>query len=309
MRPNCAMQFSPIVATAPQRRRSRRIPARSKNRRPLARLRANGAVHRSGPDGSNHRGSALTATGPGSTPARMDDRQIATTPGRTWTDAFDSYEGVLRSIVERYPAPELLELGGGRWPGFRLNQMPPNTKSYTVNDLNEDELARLPPGYDKACFDVSGDSAGFESRYDVVFSRFLGEHVRDGLAMHRNVHRVLKPGGTAFHLIPTLYALPFVMNRLLPERLGQKILSIVAPSRDISPKFPAYYSWCHGNTAAMRRMFRDVGYSKVEIINYYGHFYYDKIPVVRTIERNFRKLAARKNWSWCASFAYIIAHK
>ena len=227
---------------------------------------------------------------------------------RTWLDALHNYEATLRSIVSEYPHADLLELGGGRWPAFRLSQFPDSLRSYTVNDVSEQELSLLPEGYEKACFDVAGDASRFEGRYDVVFSRFLAEHVKDGRAMHRNVYEVLKPGGVAFHLIPTLYALPFVINRLLPERFGQKLLSL-SPSRDISPKFPAFYSHCFGDTAGMRRMFENIGYREVEIRNFYGHAYYEKLPGLRELERWFASLASKMNWSWCSSYAYIIARK
>lgn len=227
----------------------------------------------------------------------------------SWLEAMHGYDDTLRSLVASYPNADILELGGGRRPSFRLSDMPTNLKSYTVNDISESELSLVPDGYDKACFDVSGDASAFEGRYDVVFSRFLAEHVRDGRAMHRNVHKVLKPGGVAFHLIPTLYALPFVINRLLPERIGQKVLDIFSPRREISPKFPAYYSQCYGDTRAMRRLFKDIGYERVEIRNFYGHFYYETIPGLRDLEKWFSELAARHQWSAVSSYAYIFAFK
>ena len=229
--------------------------------------------------------------------------------GKSWLDAMHGYDDTLRSIVARYPKADILELGGGRWPSFRLAEMPDNLRTYTVNDISDAELALVPEGYDKACFDVAGSASAFENRFDVVFSRFLAEHVRDGKAMHRNVYKVLKPGGVAFHLIPTLYALPFVINRLLPERVGQKVLDAFSPRREISPKFPAYYSHCHGDTRAMRRMFEDLGYSRVEIRNFYGHFYYENIPGLRGLEKWFAGLASRKQWSSVSSYAYIFAYK
>jgi SAM-dependent methyltransferase len=229
--------------------------------------------------------------------------------GRSWLDAMRGYDDTLRSVVSRYPQADILELGGGRWPSFRLSELPKNLRSYTVNDVSSEELSLVPDDYRTACFDVSGDASAFEGRYDVVFSRFLAEHVKDGRAMHRNVHKVLKPGGVAFHLIPTLYALPFVINRLLPERIGQKVLDIFSSRREISPKFPAYYSQCYGDTAGMRRLFKNIGYERVEIRNFYGHFYYEEIPGLRELERWFSELAARHQWSAVSSYAYIFAFK
>lgn len=240
----------------------------------------------------------------------LGDTPLTALPSRTsWLDAMHGYDDTLRSIISRYPKADVLELGGGRWPSFPLSELPNNLRSYTVNDVSEHELSLVPEGYDKACFDVSGDASAFEGRYDVVFSRFLAEHVRDGKAMHRNVHQVLKPGGVAFHLIPTLYALPFVINRLLPEQVGQKVLDIFSPRREISPKFPAYYSQCHGDTPSMRRMFHEIGYDRVEIQNFYGHFYYERIPGLRNLEKWFAGLASKKQWSSVSSYAYIFAYK
>ena len=188
--------------------------------------------------------------------------------------------------------------------------MPHNVRSYTVNDISADELALTPPEYDKALFDVTGDIGEFAGQFDVVFSRTLMEHVRDGQAAHRNVLALLKPGGVAFHLAPTLYAAPFVLNRLLPEALSRAALHTFFPHRrSAKPKFPAYYSWCFGNRAKMSGMLRNIGYRDFEIINFYGHNYFKKIPVVRAVDRAFSSLAERKDWSSFGSFVHMIARK
>lgn len=226
-----------------------------------------------------------------------------------WEAAMLGYGDEIKALVARYPAARILELGAGRWPSFQLEDMPSTIESYTVNDISPAELSLLPEGYDKACFDVSGDAEHFAERYDVVFSRFLAEHVPDGIAMHRNVHRVLKPGGVAFHLIPTLYALPFIINKIAPERLTRAILRVLSPRRSISPKFPAYYSACYGSPSRMRAMLKEIGYSRIEVRTFYGHFYYEKIPLLRTVHKHFSSVAARRKWHHLASYAYIRAVK
>ncbi|WP_447728373.1 class I SAM-dependent methyltransferase [Sphingomonas koreensis] len=229
---------------------------------------------------------------------------------KLWSTAIDEYPDALRSFVAGYEGGDILELGGGRRPSFSLDDMPVRLNSYTVNDISADELAVAPPEYRKACFDVSGDVTNFEGMYDVVFSRFLAEHVQDGYAMHRNVYAVLKKGGVAFHLIPTMWASPFVVNQLLPEALGRKILTTFFPIRKtVSPKFPAYYSKCRGNTKSMREMFQEIGYADVEIREFYGHYYYDKLPGLKQLDNFAGAVAARNSWSWYTSFAYIIARK
>jgi hypothetical protein len=188
--------------------------------------------------------------------------------------------------------------------------MPSSINSYTVNDVSESELALTAPEYRKACFDVSGDVSNFLGRYDVVFSRFLAEHVADGKAMHRNVYSVLKPGGVSFHLIPTLYSSPFIANIILPETLAHNILVKLRPHRaTIAPKFRAYYSYCYGDGRKMRALFHEIGYSKLDIRMFYGHPYYDKIPVLRDFD-NFASAVASRNESIpYSSFAYVKAYK
>ncbi|MBN8808849.1 MAG: methyltransferase domain-containing protein [Sphingomonas sp.] len=228
---------------------------------------------------------------------------------KSWETGMLGYGDVLKGIVASYPHAGVLELGAGRRPSFTLEEMPSSIRSYTVNDISAEELALLPEGYDAARFDVSGDASNFRDQYDVVFSRFLAEHVADGEAMHRNVYQVLREGGAAFHLIPTLYAVPFVINKFLPERLTSWVLAKFAPRRAINPKFPAYYSMCYGNPDKMARKLTEIGYKKVEIRNFYGHFYYEKIPVLRSVHRWFSDLAARREWTSLSSYAYIKAYK
>ncbi|QIG79554.1 class I SAM-dependent methyltransferase [Stakelama tenebrarum] len=229
---------------------------------------------------------------------------------QSYRAAFGEYAGTLRQLVSQYPDARVLELGGGRKPSFALNEMPDNIASYTVNDISADELAMAGEEYDKACFDVIGDVSGFEGQFDVIFSRTLIEHVRDGVMMHRNIHRLLKPGGVAFHMAPTLYSPPFVVNKLLPETLSEKILYALTPHRQQKKsKFPAYYSWCLGNRDKMTRMLTAAGFSKVNIRTFYGHGYFDKVPIARELDNAVSMLAAKRDWSPLGSYAHITTYR
>ena len=182
--------------------------------------------------------------------------------------------------------------------------------SYTVNDIDPTELDRTSPEYDKACFDVTGDVSAFEGQFDVVFSRVLIEHVKDGVQMHRNALKLLKPGGVAFHMAPTLYATPFILNKYLPEGISSSLLYAAKKNRRaIRDKFPAYYSWCYGNRAKMTAMLKDLGYGEVTIRTFWGHAYFDKIPGLRQAAGAFAKLAAKNDWTTLGSYAHITAFK
>lgn len=229
---------------------------------------------------------------------------------RSHLAAFRDFPSTLYGLVARYPNAKVLELGGGRAPSFPIHDMPKNIASYTVNDIDPSELARASDDYDKACFDVTGDVSAFNGQYDIIFSRTLIEHVADGRKMHRNVRDLLRPGGVAFHMAPTLYALPFVINKLLPETLSTKILYTVFPKRrNNKNKFPAHYSWCYGDRDRMQTMLKEIGFDQVAIRSFFGHAYFDKFPIIRDADRALAALAERKDWSSLGSYAHITAFK
>jgi SAM-dependent methyltransferase len=156
-----------------------------------------------------------------------------------------------------------------------------------VLDISAEELAKAPAEYKKVQANIA--SPGFDiagNNYDLVISRMVAEHVRDGRYFHKNVKRLLVKGGLAFHCFPTLYAPPFVINRLLPEWLSEAMLLLNDPHRTREgkhAKFPAYYSWCRGPTSRQIRNLEEVGYGVEEYVGFYGHHgYYSKVkPLVR----------------------------
>jgi hypothetical protein len=59
----------------------------------------------------------------------------------------------------------------------------------------------------------------------------------------------------------------------------------------------------------MGGILRHLGYREAEIITFYGHRYYEKVPVVRNVERAFASIAERRDWSTFSSFVHIVARK
>jgi hypothetical protein len=138
----------------------------------------------------------------------------------------------------------------------------------------------------------------------------LAEHVRQPRQFHRNVHSLLRPGGLAFHFFPTLYALPFVANALLPERASAAVLRFCSPRDPVTQrKFPAYYRWCRGPTASQMRRFESLGYAVEQYVGFFGHGYYERIPGLRSLHRWATAYMLRHPLPWVTSFAYLILRK
>jgi len=139
----------------------------------------------------------------------------------------------------------------------------------------------------------------------------LAEHVANPRQFHQNVFQLLAPGGLAAHCFPTLYAFPFVVNRLLPDRLAKQILNIVAPRNTYQySKFPAYYRWCRGPSKRQLKRFTDLGYDVVEYKAFVGHpEYYRKLPLLKQLHNAKTAFLLENPHPLFTSYAYVLLQK
>jgi hypothetical protein len=84
----------------------------------------------------------------------------------------------------------------------------------------------------------------------------------------------------------TMFALPFVVNRLIPDQLADRILPVVlgGDEPDRYEKFPARYSWCRGPTRSTFARLRSVGFQVEEFRAYFGHTYYSRVRPLDRLE-------------------------
>ena len=198
----------------------------------------------------------------------------------------------LRGLIE-HDARHLCDVGGGATPLLSPSEVREFGLDYVVLDASQDELAKAPRGYqmtranilDPVAIDTLVRERG---AFDVVVSRWTAEHVPDGRRFHEQVFRMLRPGGTALHLFPTLYSLPFVLNRALPPRVSAFLVTHVDGSRwtpGPDAKFRAYYSWCRGPSRRQARRFESVGFSVEHYVGFFGHTYYRPITALDLAHR------------------------
>lgn len=222
--------------------------------------------------------------------------------------AGERYEQRLIDLIRSRSAQDVCDVGGGAHPLLKPESL---SIKYAVLDISEVELAKAPAEYTKIVADISARDFQCARQFDVVFTKFLAEHVRDGEQFHRNVYSMLKPGGFAMHLFPTLYALPFLANRLLPENLGRLALKLFFPGRVYGDegKFPAYYRWCCGPTAAQIARLEGIGFRVLRYTGYFGHPYYKRVPGLRALERAKSDWLLRHPIPILASYASLFLQK
>lgn len=223
--------------------------------------------------------------------------------GHAWATFHDRCRELI--VSNRYT--EVCEVGGGRTPLFMPGEVDELSLHYTILDISQTELDHAPANYHVVRADIS--DLGISGGYDFMFSKMLAEHVADGAAMHRNILRLLNPGGIAFHFFPTLYHPVFVVNRIMPELLSRTALLRLSSNRASDSKFPAYYSQCYGPSARRRALYEAMGYQVVEYRPFYGTAYLRRVPVLRSLEDAFGRVAAGRRSPHFSSYAWLILRK
>ena len=226
-----------------------------------------------------------------------------------WRDIKSTIQ---RKLLET-GSKRILEVGAGANPLFDEHFLREHQLDYTALDISASELAKAPDCYHKVVGDICSNNLNIDGRFDFVFSRMLAEHVQDGQAFHQNILNLLTPGGRAFHFFPTLWALPFVVNRLLPEKPSQVILNFLQRDRHMDgnhAKFPALYSWCQGPTTYQLNRIRGLGYEIEQYVGFFGHRgYYLKITPLLKLHDSLTRWLLRHPVSHATSYAYATLRK
>lgn len=229
-------------------------------------------------------------------------------PGLHHSVMWDQFKHVCADLIRNGHHKDVCEIGGGRDPLFTPDEIDSLGLNYTVVDVSDEELELLPEGYKTLVADLCEPAAmGLGEQFDFVLSKTAAEHMRDGAMMHRNVLALLRPGGEAIHLFPTLYSPIFAVNRVLPQWVSDRLLNRYDPRA--KPKFKAYYSLCRGPSRRMLRRFTEMGYIIAEYRPFYGHDYFKQIRVLREIDDRFSAWAARRRNPYFTSYAWLRLRK
>jgi len=130
--------------------------------------------------------------------------------------AWENYKAVVLSLQREYACESLLEVGGGRTPLIDERENDSLGVKYTLNDISACELGSAPEWVSKACFDICSPPTDVHSKFDLIFSKMVFEHISDAKKAYMGIYRLLVPGGLFLSFFPTLYCLPFFVNFLSP---------------------------------------------------------------------------------------------
>lgn len=219
-------------------------------------------------------------------------------------------EAYIQELIINKKIKSILEIGAGANPTINPKFIKENNLSYTISDVDEGELNKADKIYSKLVVDLSKPDFNASAKFDLVFSRMVGEHITDAKTFHQNVFNILNSGGISFHCFSTLYAFPFVVNKILPDRLSDLILEKIDPrDKHQHGKFKAHYDWSFGPTRKMIRRFENIGYEIIEYVGYFGHNYYKKFPLLNKIEEVKSKILLKFPLPLLTSYSHFILMK
>jgi Methyltransferase domain len=215
-------------------------------------------------------------------------------------------------------ARRFCDVGGGANPIVSTRKIKQLGLEYVLLDDSAGELEKAPDEYQTfqaSMLDPLRISELLQSggSFDVVTSRWTAEHMPDGRAFHGQVFAMLKPGGAAVHLFPTLYSPPFLVNHLLPDALSSRLLDSSGGGGRVSegrhPKFPSYYSWCRGPSRRQLARLESVGFTVESYTGFYGHGYYRRVKPLDGLHRRITTLLLAHPLASLTSFALIVLRR
>ena len=134
----------------------------------------------------------------------------------TTGDEWLRYSDFIQNIILKYKKNKICDAGGGANPVIPEDFITKYQLDYTILDISKEQLALSPPSYKKILKDIEDVDLNLEETYDLVITKMLLEHILDAKQLHKNIYKILNPGGMAVHYFPTLYSLPFIINKIMP---------------------------------------------------------------------------------------------
>lgn len=227
-------------------------------------------------------------------------------------ELWHGYEDMVVELAKREGVKSVAELGGGANPIVADPDKWGSVQERVVIDISAEELAKAGGGVETRVADLCRPIEDGHNQYDLVFSKFLCEHLPDPATFHENCFKVLRPGGLAVHFFPTLHTAPILVNWLIPEEQARKLVRVFQPNRLDDPhhqKFPAYYRWTTGPSMRATKRFESVGFKVEQTTATFGHGYYRRIPPLHALELAKTKLLHRYPVPYLTSFVMVVLRK
>jgi SAM-dependent methyltransferase len=160
-------------------------------------------------------------------------------------------ELLLRNIR---PTDHVLEIGAGSGTANQ-NHFDLRGKVARYVGVDPDESVLQNPHLDEA-HSCTTDSLPFpDESFDVAFHYYVAEHFEKPMACHREIARVLKPGGLLLFQTPSRYWYPMLAAQVTPQWFHEFYVRHFGSGRTEKEVFPTYYRFNdeHGIRKQLRK--------------------------------------------------------
>jgi SAM-dependent methyltransferase len=236
--------------------------------------------------------------------SRATERRLGLQTDKTLWARFElEAETLIRALPDGAVA---LDVGGGRRCVYAHAVEPQGRVRLVALDISAEELAENRDVSETCLADISGNLPIETASVDLVLSRALLEHVADVPSAVHNMARVLKPGGTALHLVPCRYSLYGTAARLLPFRPLLLLTHLVMPWTRGQVEFPVHYDHCYPR--ALKRAFDTAGFSHVDLwITWAQPGYFEAVYPLFILHALYEWAVRRLHLRQLAAFAVVRA--
>lgn len=178
-----------------------------------------------------------------------------------WASFEEQASAAIRALPD---GAVVLDLGGGANFFYAHAIEPVGRIKVIAVDISAEELELNKDVDDTYVADVSKEIPLPDASVDLILSKALLEHVDGVPAAIGEMGRVLRPGGTALHLVPCRYSLFGIGARLLPFGPLLKLTLKLAPwFQTENFGFAVYYDHCY--PSALRHELEKAGFSNIEL--------------------------------------------
>lgn len=167
--------------------------------------------------------------------------------GFTYVDGMVAFFNQISAIVA--PSDIVLDFGAGRGGSlsddtskFRRDMQNFKGRCAHVDGCDIDPIVLQNPFLDQAKVTYPGEPLPYEdSRFDVIFARWVFEHIEDPEFIASELMRILKPGGVLAAKTPNKWGYIGIGARLVPNRHHVRVLAQSQPHRKPEDVFPTLY--------------------------------------------------------------------
>lgn len=150
----------------------------------------------------------------------------------------DSEKYFYSQFSSSYKNSTVLEIGGTVRPIFKKEEI----GRYIGLDIdtNFDYSEKYHEYFAQSCEDKIENL-----RADMIFSKYLLEHVPNNLKTFKNIETWLNGGGKSVHIFPLGYHPFSLVNKLAGNKFAKSLIPILRPGTEAITGYPAFYHLCN----------------------------------------------------------------